>query len=86
MVPHRKSFSAKPLTAAQPIEDGRRGEAVRHGADRGLELAEGVPGVAPEPAVGLAHGVTALRDFQARAGLVPDGFASADVLARLRGR
>jgi membrane-bound lytic murein transglycosylase B len=28
----------------------------------------------------------ALRDFQARAGLVPDGFASADVLARLRGR
>src|SRR5437763_15491992 len=27
----------------------------------------------------------ALRDFQARSGLVPDGFASADVLARLRG-
>jgi lytic murein transglycosylase len=28
----------------------------------------------------------ALRDFQARAGLVPDGFASAEVLERLRGR
>ena len=28
----------------------------------------------------------ALRDFQARAGLVPDGFASADMLERLRGR
>ncbi|MFZ5690487.1 MAG: lytic murein transglycosylase [Pseudomonadota bacterium] len=27
----------------------------------------------------------AIRDFQARAGLVPDGFASATVLARLRG-
>jgi hypothetical protein len=27
----------------------------------------------------------AIRDFQAKAGLVPDGFASATVLARLRG-
>jgi membrane-bound lytic murein transglycosylase B len=27
----------------------------------------------------------ALRDFQAKAGLIPDGFASADVLERLRG-
>jgi peptidoglycan hydrolase-like protein with peptidoglycan-binding domain len=27
----------------------------------------------------------AIRDFQARAGLVPDGFPSATVLARLRG-
>jgi peptidoglycan hydrolase-like protein with peptidoglycan-binding domain len=27
----------------------------------------------------------AIRDFQARAGLVPDGFPSQSVLARLRG-
>jgi len=29
---------------------------------------------------------TALRQFQARAGVVPDGFATASVLERLRGR
>ena len=28
----------------------------------------------------------AVRDFQARSGLVPDGFASAAILERLRGR
>ena len=28
----------------------------------------------------------AIRDFQARAGLVPDGFASTEVLDRLRGQ
>jgi peptidoglycan hydrolase-like protein with peptidoglycan-binding domain len=33
-----------------------------------------------------ARSRAALRDFQARAGLVPDGFASAEVLERLRGR
>ena len=28
----------------------------------------------------------AIRDFQLSAGLIPDGFASADILARLRNR
>jgi hypothetical protein len=31
-------------------------------------------------------GCAAVRDYQASIGLVPDGFASATILARLRGR
>ena len=32
-----KPLIAKPLPAAQPLQDGRRGETVGHGADGGLE-------------------------------------------------
>ena len=33
-----------------------------------------------------AHTRAAIRDYQASVGLVPDGFATATILARLRGR
>jgi len=39
----------------------------------------------PSGRLGLKTRV-AVRDFQAKSGLVPDGFATATILARLRGR
>ena len=48
-------------------------------AGRGFDVGE------PDGMLG-ARSRAAIRDFQARAGLVPDGFASSEVLNRLRGQ
>src|SRR5262249_51563830 len=40
---------------AQPLQHRPGGEAIRHRADRGLELAQRVARPAPDPPVGLAH-------------------------------
>src|SRR5262245_43794828 len=50
------------LSAAEPLQDPRRGEAVGHLPDRRLELAQRAAGFTPEPAIGLAHVIAARRE------------------------
>ena len=71
-----------PIVQAWPRDErvlsrGERLELQQHLAARGFDVGE------PDGRLG-AKTRAALRDFQARAGLVPDGFASASVLDRLR--
>ena len=61
------------LTRAERLE--LQQHLVRHGFDIGE----------PSGRLGLKTR-TAVRDFQARSGLVPDGFATVAVLERLRAR
>ena len=56
-------FHGAGLAAAQALEDGDRGEAVRHRADRLPGTRAGIAGPRAEAAVGLADVVAAARQM-----------------------
>jgi peptidoglycan hydrolase-like protein with peptidoglycan-binding domain len=73
-----------PIVQAWPRDErvlsrAERLELQQHLARQGFDVGE------PSGRLGLKTR-TAVRDFQARSGLVPDGFATVAVLERLRGR
>jgi lytic murein transglycosylase len=75
---------AEPFAQGWPREEraltrSERFELQQQLAGRGFDVGE------PDGMLG-AKSRAAIRDFQARAGLVPDGFASTQVLNRLRGQ
>src|SRR5262249_35018013 len=56
-----QSWPIKPLTRAQAIENRRRGKAIGHRPDRGLERPQGIPAPGAEPSVGFPDIVALLR-------------------------
>ncbi len=71
---------AQPWPRDEPVlSRAERLELQQRLADRGFDIGE------PNGRLG-AKTRAAVRDFQAKSGLVPDGFASAGILERLRGR